>query len=87
MKTDWFVYMLECENDKIYTGITTDVQKRFQKHLSGTGAKFTRSNPPLQILAFKPCSNRSEASSLEYHVKRLKPLQKKELAVIWNDDN
>lgn len=62
----WFVYLLECENGKIYTGISTDVEKRFQKHLSGTGAKFTRSNPPLHILAFKPCSNRSEASSIEY---------------------
>lgn len=83
----WFVYLLECENDKIYTGITTDVEKRFQKHLSGTGAKFTRANPPLQILAFKPCNNRSEASSIEYYVKRLKPSQKRELAVIWRNES
>lgn len=81
----WFVYLLACRNDKIYTGITTDVQRRFEAHLNGTGAKFTRANPPVQILAFKVCSNRSEASSLEYHVKRLKPSQKKELAVIWNE--
>jgi putative endonuclease len=61
----WFVYLLECENDKIYTGITTDVQRRFDEHLKGTGAKFTRSNPPLQILAFKPVTSRSEASSMD----------------------
>jgi putative endonuclease len=83
----WFVYLLECENGKIYTGITTDVTRRFDEHLKGTGAKFTRSNPPLQILAFKPVTSRSEASSIEYHVKRLKPSQKRELAVIWNEQN
>lgn len=82
--TKWFVYLLECRDGKIYTGITNDVQKRFQKHLSGKGAKFTRANPPVQILASKPCMNRSEASSLEYHVKRLKALEKRELGLVWN---
>jgi putative endonuclease len=79
----WFVYLLECQNGKIYTGITTDVQRRFHEHLKGTGAKFTRANPPVQILAFKHCMSRSEASSMEYHVKRLTPSQKRELGVIW----
>lgn len=83
----WFVYLLECQNGKIYTGITTDVQRRFHEHLKGTGAKFTRANPPVQILAFKHCMSRSEASSMEYHVKRLKPSEKKELAVIWNEQD
>ena len=85
--SSWFVYLLECRDGKIYTGITTDVQRRFDEHVSGIGAKFTRANPPVQILAFQPCMNRSEASSLEYHIKRLKPLQKRELAVIWNKQN
>ena len=58
--------------------------RRFDEHLKGTGAKLTRSNPPVQMLAFKPCINRSEASSMEYHVKRLKPTQKRELGDIWN---
>lgn len=83
----WFVYLLECVNGKIYTGITTDVTRRFDEHLKGTGAKFTRANPPLHILAVKLCMNRSEASSMEYYIKRLKPSQKKELAVIWNEQN
>jgi putative endonuclease len=55
--------------------------------LNGTRAKFTRANPPVQILAFKPCMNRSEASSMQYHVKRLKPSEKRELAVIWNEQD
>ena len=45
----WFVYLLECQNGKIYTGITTDLNRRFDEHLKGTGA-----NPPVQMLAFKP---------------------------------
>lgn len=60
----WFVYLLECQNGRIYTGITTDVNRRFEEHLNGTGA-----NPLLQILATKPCLSSSEASSVEYHVK------------------
>ncbi len=80
----WFVYLLECRNGKIYTGITTDVERRFDEHLKGTGAKFTRANPSVQILAFKHCMSRSEASSMECTIKRLKPSEKKELAVIWN---
>lgn len=80
----WFVYLLECNNGKVYTGITTDVQKRFEQHVQGKGAKFTRANRPVQILAFKPCISRSEASSIEYHVKRLKALEKRVLALVWN---
>jgi putative endonuclease len=81
----WYVYLLECQNGKIYTGITTDVPRRFNEHLKGTGAKFTRSNKPSHILASKPCSSRSEASSMEWHIKRLKPSQKRDLADSWND--
>jgi len=81
----WFVYLLQCQNGKIYTGITTNVQKRFQQHSNGTGARFTRANPPIRIIAFKPCISRSEACSMEWHIKRLKPAQKRELGAIWNE--
>lgn len=82
---NWYVYLLECQNGKIYTGITTDVTRRFNEHLKGTGAKFTRSNSPLRILASKPCHSRSEASSIEWHAKRLNSSQKRDLAVSWNN--
>ena len=83
--SNWYVYLLECQNGKIYTGITTDVQRRFDEHLKWTGAKFTRTNKPLHILAFKPCINRSEASSMEWHIKRLNSSQKRELVVSWSN--
>lgn len=41
----WYVYMLRCGDDSLYTGSTTDVQRRFQEHRSGTGARYTRSPP------------------------------------------
>ena len=75
-KSGWFVYLLECENGRLYTGITNDLAKRFAKHLSGKGAMFTRLNRPARILASKPCKNRSEASRLEYRVKGM-PKSKK----------
>ena len=76
----WFIYLLECRNGKIYTGITTDVQRRFDEHLKGTGAKFTRSNPPLHILAYKPCMNRSEASSMGMPYQTFKTLTEERIS-------
>jgi putative endonuclease len=80
----WFVYLLECANGKLYCGITTDVGKRFNAHISGKGAKFTRANRPSHIIAAKPCRNRWDASKLEYAVKRLAPTQKRALALEWS---
>ena len=65
----WFVYLLECINGKIYTGITTNVEARFNKHVSGKGAKFTKMNTPSHIIATQQCANRSEASKLECQIK------------------
>jgi len=79
----WFVYMLVCANGKLYTGITTDLEKRFRNHVAGTGAKFTRANQPSHIIATKPCKNRSEASKLEWAIKRLTPKQKRALGLSW----
>lgn len=79
----WFVYLLECANGRLYTGITIDLAARFRAHSSGKGAMFTRLNRPARIIAAKQCENRSEASKLEYAVKNLKPEQKRILASSW----
>ncbi len=73
----WYLYLLECEGNAIYTGITTDVARRFAQHLAGTGAKYTRSRKPIRILGSHPFPNRSEASRAEAAVKRLSPEQKR----------
>jgi len=72
----WILYILECESGAYYTGITTDLDRRFNEHLAGVGARYTRANPPRRVLAIKQFLSRSEASHAEALVKRL-PKQKK----------
>ena len=70
--TVWFVYMLECAEDRIYTGIATNVAARFEKHRNGTGAAFTRINKPVRVMAAMPCGNRSAATKTENRLKLLR---------------
>lgn len=67
----WFLYLIECADDSVYTGITTDVAARFDEHASGKGARYTRSRKPRAVLASFPLPDRSSASRAEYWVKRL----------------
>jgi putative endonuclease len=76
----WFLYLIECADGSVYTGIAVDVQARFEKHLSGTGARYTRSRKPLQVLASFEMVDRSSASRAEYWVKRLPAVEKRALA-------
>jgi putative endonuclease len=75
-KTAWFVYILECENDLLYTGIAKDVDKRFAVHASGKGAIFTRLNPPLAILASQTQPSHSAAAKMEAQIKKWKKPEK-----------
>ena len=76
----WFLYLIECADGSVYTGIAIDVQARFDKHVSGTGARYTRSRKPLHILASFELADRSSASRAEYFVKRLTAVEKRALA-------
>jgi len=66
----WFVYLLECRNGSYYAGISNDVEARFQAHLCGKGARYTRANPPVKLLAMRAYSDRSAASRAECELKR-----------------
>jgi len=83
----WFVYFLECLNGKIYTGIITNIEVRFNKRLAGKGAKFTKMNPHSYIMAIKQYRNRSEAGQLEDQIMQLTPDKKRVLDLIWNEIN
>ncbi|KVQ91924.1 excinuclease [Burkholderia ubonensis] len=76
----WFLYLIECADGSVYTGITTDVAARFDEHAAGKGARYTRSRKPRAVLASFPLADRSSALRAEYWVKRLSPKQKRELA-------
>lgn len=77
----WFVYLLECRNGAVYTGISPDVEARFAAHLAGRGARYTRANPPVKLLARFACADRSEASRLEHAIKQLPANRKRALAL------
>lgn len=75
----WYVYCLLCENDSIYAGITSDLQRRFTEHLSGDGARYTRAFPPEKVMRAWICPDRSIASKVEYSIKNLPTEQKHKL--------
>ena len=66
----WWLYVLECRGGLLYTGIAKDVDARFAAHLAGSGAAFTRLNPPLRILARASLPSRSAALRAEYAFKQ-----------------
>jgi putative endonuclease len=76
----WFLYLLECSDGSVYTGIAVDVQARFDKHVSGAGARYTRSRKPVRVLASFELADRASASRAEYWVKRLSAVDKRALA-------
>ena len=77
----YYVYMLLCRGGVYYTGLAADVEKRYRQHLSGKGAKFTRSYPPEAIAAVWRCGDKSTAAKVEYAIKKhLTHQQKQQLA-------
>ena len=79
MEKKFYVYILQTIDDKLYCGYTDDVQKRFEAHINGIGAKFTKAHKPLKILYNKEFSTKSEAMKEEYRIKHLTRFQKLEL--------
>ena len=67
----WHLYLLECKGGSYYAGITNHLEARYKAHLEGKGARYTRANPPLRILASKPYPDRSAASIAEARLKKL----------------
>ena len=74
----WFLYLLECRDGSIYTGIAKDVAARYAAHAEGRGARYTRSHPPLRVLAVVEYPDRSAAARAEYRTKQLTAAEKRE---------
>ena len=79
METIWYLYILRCADGTLYTGITTDVEKRLEAHQNGKGAKYTRGRGPLELVYREECGSHSEALKREYEIKHLPREQKKTL--------
>ena len=79
MESTWYLYILRCKDGSLYTGITTDVDKRFEAHRSGKGAKYTRARGVEEIVYRECCGSRSDASRREWQVKQLSREEKQRL--------
>ena len=77
----WSLYLVRCSEGTLYTGITTDVSERFAQHCEGgaRAAKYLRGRGPLQLVFSAEVGDRSEASRLEWRVKKLSKAQKERL--------
>lgn len=70
-KDPWVLYILLCSDGKLYTGITNDIERRFQMHATGKAARFTRSRLPVKLVYCEECAGRSAALRREAAVKKL----------------
>lgn len=75
----WFVYILKCSDNTLYTGITNNLEKRIDKHNAGTASKYTRTRIPLKLIYFEKTDDRSNASKRESEIKKLSRKQKESL--------
>ncbi len=76
----WYLYVVRCSDDTLYTGVTTDLERRVREHNGGKrGAKYTRVRRPVELVWSKEYKNRSEAQSAEYNFKKLFHNQKWEV--------
>ena len=75
----WDVYMLRCGDGSLYTGSTTDVERRLREHQGGTGARYTRSRPPVTLAYAEEAPDRSAAQRREAAIKKLPRAQKLKL--------
>lgn len=75
----WYLYILRCKDNTLYTGITTDVEKRLEAHRSGKGAKYTRGRTPLELVYREVCESHSDALKRELEIKALTRQEKEKL--------
>jgi len=67
----WFVYVVRCADRTLYTGVTTDADRRVAEHNRGRGARYTRSRAPVRLVYLEPAANRSAALRREHEIKRM----------------
>ena len=79
MDTTWYLYILRCADGSLYTGITTDVERRLEEHRSGKGAKYTRGRGPLEIVYREELPDHSAALKREHEIKAMSRQEKEKL--------
>lgn len=84
MSSNWYVYFVRCSDNSLYTGITTDLQRRIDEHNHSNklGAKYTRVRRPVELVYWEQQLDRKTASQREYQLKQLKKSAKESLIEI-----
>ncbi len=75
----WFVYIVRCSDNSLYTGIAIDVEARISQHNKGKGAKYTRSRCPVELVYTESLSEKGDALRREIQIKKMSPQQKRNL--------
>lgn len=79
----WVVYILECKDGTLYTGVTNDLERRIKQHNLGLGARYTRMRLPVVLKWFKEIGDKSQAFKEEYRIKQLS--RNKKITLINNE--
>lgn len=82
-----YIYILKCSDNTLYTGWTTDLQKRLCCHNRGKGAKYTRCRLPVELVYSEKCKDKSSALKREYKIKQLTRDKKLSLIKQYNQTN
>ncbi|MCK5625089.1 GIY-YIG nuclease family protein [Candidatus Pacearchaeota archaeon] len=82
MEKQWCVYLLECQDNSFYTGVTNNVDARIKAHAEGKGSKYVYNKGFKKLLRVKLCKDKSEACKYEYAIKQLSKNKKLD----WFDD-
>ncbi len=80
----WYLYLIECDDGSLYTGITTDVERRYAEHVAGKGARYTRMKKPIRLVGFRECGSRSEALKVEVALKKQPKQAKQQWLTAWS---
>lgn len=78
---EWKVYILECKDKTLYTGITNNLQRRILQHESGQGAKYTKGRGPFRVIYTESCDDKSMALRREHQIKQLTKQEKLDLII------
>ena len=75
----WLLYILRCQNDTFYTGVTKDLERRLKMHNEGKASRYTRARRPVELIYYEDCASRAQALTRECQVKALSRGEKEKL--------
>jgi len=87
ISANWYVYLAECSDGTIYTGISNNVEARIAAHNAGKGAKYTKSRRPVTLKACWSYPDKSEATKAEYAFKQLSRIRKMQLITEFTESS